>query len=134
MRRTSPEIARPPRAADRRAATRHMGAAPTRRRANPTAWAEDASIHCGSSTATTTGERLAAWRLQTQALAAAAQGDAAGATLQLQAAVTRLIDLGEHELAAATAATADQLAATGSVEPGQAKELRYATRRLTDGG
>ncbi|MBA3468817.1 MAG: VWA domain-containing protein [Herpetosiphonaceae bacterium] len=79
-------------------------------------------------------ERLAAWRLQTQALAAAAQGDTAGATLQLQAAVTRLIDLGEHELAAQTAATADQLAATGSVEPGQAKALRYATRRLTDDG
>jgi hypothetical protein len=79
-------------------------------------------------------DRVAAWRLQTQALAAAAQGDTAGATLQLPAAVTRLIDLGEHELAAQTAATAEQLAATGTVEPGQAKELRYATRRLTDGG
>lgn len=79
-------------------------------------------------------DRMAAWRLQTQALDAAAQGDTAGATVQLQAAVTRLIDLGEHDLAAQAAATANQLTAHGAVEAGQAKELRYATRRLTDGG
>ena len=78
-------------------------------------------------------DRVAAWRLQTRALDAATQGDAAGATRQLEAAVTRLIDLGEHDLAAQTAATAQQLADTGAIEAGAAKELRYATRRLTTG-
>ena len=76
-------------------------------------------------------DRVAAWRLHTRALDAAALGDAPGATRQLQAAVTRLIDLGEHDLAAVTAAAADQLSATGTIEAGQAKELRYATRHLT---
>ncbi|HYF62651.1 MAG TPA: hypothetical protein VD886_07540, partial [Herpetosiphonaceae bacterium] len=78
-------------------------------------------------------DRVATWRLHTRALDAARQGDAAGATRQLEAAVTRLIDLGEHDLAAQTAATAQQLADTGAIEAGAAKELRYATRRLTTG-
>lgn len=76
-------------------------------------------------------DRVAAFRMQTQALDAAAQGDAAGATRQLAAAVTRLIELGEHDLAARTAATAEHLEATGNIEAADAKALRYATRRLT---
>ncbi|ABX06845.1 MAG TPA: VWA domain-containing protein [Herpetosiphon sp.] len=77
-------------------------------------------------------ERVTAWRLQNKALEQAAQGDQAGATRQLQAAVTRLVDLGEHELAKQTAAASQTLQETGQINPEQTKTLRYATRRLTE--
>ncbi|HEY1012590.1 MAG TPA: VWA domain-containing protein [Herpetosiphonaceae bacterium] len=79
-------------------------------------------------------DRVAAFQLQSRALDAAAEGDSLGATRKLAAAVTRLIELGEHDLAARAAATAKQLAETGQIETADAKALRYATRRLTEGG
>lgn len=76
-------------------------------------------------------ERVTAFKLQTRALAEAEAGNAAGATQKLRSAATRLLDLGELELADTMQRAAD------AVEQGQApsaadqKELTYKTRRLS---
>lgn len=69
-------------------------------------------------------------RLQRRAAAAVARGDHAGAVQLLQAAATRLADLGEAELAAAARHEAALLAASGRDSGLGARELTYATRRL----
>jgi Ca-activated chloride channel homolog len=60
-----------------------------------------------------------------------AAGSVAAATQKLRAAVTRLLTVGEVDLAQAVQAEAARLAQSGEVSPENAKELRYATRRLT---
>lgn len=76
-------------------------------------------------------ERVTAFRLQTQALQQAAAGDLAGATAKFRAAATRLLDMGETALAQATVRQAESLEQGGRMSVEQRKELRYATRRLT---
>jgi len=76
-------------------------------------------------------EKVSVHRLQTQALADAAAGDVAGATRKLRAAATRLLDMGESELATATAQEADRLEQEGRISPAITKKLRYETRKLT---
>ncbi len=76
-------------------------------------------------------DRVAAWRAQTRALDAAVAGNTDQATRQLEVAVTQLLELGEHDLAAQTAKTAEKLAADGVLDAADRKRLRYATRRLT---
>lgn len=76
-------------------------------------------------------ERVTAFKLQTRALAEAEAGNVTGATQKLRAAATRLLDLGELELAEKTQQQADQLEQGGSISPETQKELKYATRRLT---
>lgn len=75
--------------------------------------------------------RISAFRLQTRALESAASGDIEGATRQLRAAVTRLIEIGETDLADVAESEAQRLAATGQFSAASTKQLRYATRRLT---
>jgi len=76
-------------------------------------------------------EKVTTFKLQTRALAEAEAGNLAGATQKLRAAATRLLDLGELELAAKTNQQAAQLEqGTGLSAEGQ-KEIKYATRRLT---
>lgn len=76
-------------------------------------------------------ERVTAFKLQTRALSEAAAGNTAGATQKLRSAATRLLDLGELDLADTMNRAAD------AVEQGQAptaadqKELTYKTRRLS---
>jgi Ca-activated chloride channel family protein len=76
-------------------------------------------------------ERVTAFKLQTRALSEAEAGNTAGATQKLRSAATRLLDLGELELADTMQRAAD------AVEQGQApsaadqKELTYKTRRLS---
>ena len=76
-------------------------------------------------------EKVTAFKLQTRALAEAELGNVAGATQKLRAAATRLLDLGELDLAEKTQQQADQLEQGSKLSAESQKELRYATRRLT---
>lgn len=78
-----------------------------------------------------TVERVTAYALQTRALDEMAAGNVAGATQKLRAAATRLLALGETDLAQAAEQEAARLSESGQASAESAKELRYATRRLT---
>jgi len=75
-------------------------------------------------------ERVVAHKLQTRALDEAEMGEIAHATQRLRAAATRLLDLGEVDLARAAEQQAQQLEQDGRVNPGAAQKMRYATKRL----
>jgi len=77
-------------------------------------------------------ERVLAHKLQTQALDEAAVGDAARATQRLRAAATRLLELGESELAEQANQQANQIEKSGKVELEAAQKMRYATKRLME--
>jgi Ca-activated chloride channel family protein len=78
-----------------------------------------------------TVEKVTAYALQTRALEDAAAGNVAGATKKLRAAATRLLTMGEVDLAHAAEEEAARLERGGQVSPEGAKELSYATRKLT---
>jgi len=78
-----------------------------------------------------TVEKISAFNLQTRALDDAAVGNIAGATSKLRQAATRLLDMGEADLAQAANAEAAKLEQGGQVSAEGAKKLRYDTRRLT---
>ena len=76
-------------------------------------------------------ETVSAYKLQTRALEDVERGDFAGATTKLRAASTRLLGLGEEELALAAQQEADNLDQRGALSSAGTKKLRYETRRLT---
>lgn len=76
-------------------------------------------------------EKVTAFKLQTRALSEAEVGNLQGATQKLRAAATRLLDLGELELAQKAREQAEQLERGQGMSAETQKELRYATRRLT---
>lgn len=76
-------------------------------------------------------EKVTAFKLQTRALDEAEVGNTSGATQKLRAAATRLLDLGEIELAEKAQHQAEQLEHGETLSEATRKELRYATRRLT---
>lgn len=76
-------------------------------------------------------EKVTAFKLQTRALSEAEAGNISGATQKLRAAATRLLDLGELDLAKSAQAQAEQLEQGGGMSAETQKELKYATRRLT---
>jgi Ca-activated chloride channel family protein len=76
-------------------------------------------------------EKVTAFKLQTRALAEAELGNVSGATQKLRAAATRLLDLGELELAEKAQQEAARMEQGASMSAESQKELRYATRRLT---
>lgn len=76
-------------------------------------------------------EKVTAFKLQTRALSEAEAGNVAGATQKLRAAATRLLDLGELDLAQKAQQQAEQLETGQQMNAETQKELRYATRRLT---
>ncbi|HEU5103866.1 MAG TPA: VWA domain-containing protein [Roseiflexaceae bacterium] len=76
-------------------------------------------------------EKVTAFKLQTRALSEAEAGNLTGATQKLRAAATRLLDLGELELAQKAQAQAEQLEQGKGMSAETQKELKYATRRLT---
>lgn len=78
-----------------------------------------------------TVEKVTAFKLQTRALEEAELGNVSGATQKLRAAATRLLDMGELELAEVTRQQADELERGAGLNTQARKELRYATRRLT---
>jgi Ca-activated chloride channel family protein len=78
-------------------------------------------------------EKVTAFKLQTRALNAARMGDTEGASRQLRAAATRLLQVGEEQLAEAAIAEAVNLEEKGEMSSAGTKKLRYATRKLTRG-
>jgi len=78
-------------------------------------------------------EKVTAFKLQTRALNAARMGDTEGASRQLRAAATRLLQVGEQQLAEAAIAEAENLEEKGEMSSAGTKKLRYATRKLTRG-
>ena len=76
-------------------------------------------------------ERVTAFKLQTRALDEARMGDIVGATRKLRAAATRLLELGETDLAEAARQEADNLEQSGQMSASGTKKLRYQTRKLT---
>jgi Ca-activated chloride channel family protein len=78
-----------------------------------------------------TVEKVTAHKLQTQALDEAAVGNVAGATQKLRAAATRLLELGEDELAQTATEEAQRLERGESLSARGTKKLRYETRKLT---
>lgn len=78
-----------------------------------------------------TVEKVTAHKLQTRALDEAAAGNIAGATQKLRAAATRLLELGEQDLANAAMQEANNLEQKGQMSAGGTRKLRYETRKLT---
>lgn len=78
-------------------------------------------------------EKVTAFKLQTRALEEAEGGNTGAATRKLRAAATRLLDLGEIDLAEKTRQEAEQLeqGTRTHIDEETQKALRYATRRLT---
>jgi Ca-activated chloride channel family protein len=76
-------------------------------------------------------ERLSAYRLQQRAMEDLAQGNVAGASQRLRAAATRLLDLGEEDLARAAQQEADRVEKQGEMSVGGTRKLRYGTQKLT---
>jgi Ca-activated chloride channel family protein len=77
--------------------------------------------------------KLAIFRMQQQAYDALESGDVETATRQLEVVATRLLDLGELELANAARLEAGRLARSGTLSPAGRKKLKYGTRSLTIG-
>ncbi len=76
-------------------------------------------------------EKVTAFKLQTRALDEAKMGNIVGATQKLRAAATRLLELGETELAEAAQQEANNLEQSGQMSASGTKKLRYQTRKLT---
>jgi Ca-activated chloride channel family protein len=76
-------------------------------------------------------EALSAYKLQRRARADLEAGDVTGATRKLRAAATRLLDMGQEELAAEAERQASELERRGQADPHLTKRLRYETRKLT---
>jgi Ca-activated chloride channel family protein len=76
-------------------------------------------------------EKVTAHKLQTKALDEAAAGNIASATQKLRSAATRLLDLGEDELAQTAMEEAENLEQGQGVSSRGTKKLRYETRKLT---
>jgi Ca-activated chloride channel family protein len=76
-------------------------------------------------------EKVTAFKLQTRALEEARAGNTAGASQTLRAAATRLLEMGEKELATSALEEADNLEKSGQMSPYGTKKLRYETRKLT---
>ncbi len=76
-------------------------------------------------------EKVTAHKLQTRALDEAAIGNVAGATQKLRAAATRLLEVGEEELAQTALDEAGRLERGEGLSAGGTKKLRYETRKLT---
>ncbi len=75
-------------------------------------------------------EMVTAAELQTRALRDLQAGQIGSATRKLEAAATRLLNLGEQQKARETIKLAQQLQEGKQVTPEQTKRLRYQTRRL----
>ena len=76
-------------------------------------------------------EKVTAFKLQTRALEEAKMGNVAGASQKLRAAATRLLEMGEDELAQSAIEEAENLEKSGKMSARGTKKLRYETRKLT---
>ncbi len=76
-------------------------------------------------------EKVTVFNLQTRALDEASAGNVAGATQKLRAAATRLLEMGETDLAAAAESEAKRLEQGQGMSDAGTKKLQYQTRKLT---
>ncbi len=76
-------------------------------------------------------EKVSVFKLQTRALTEAQAGNLGLATQQLRTAATRLLSLGETELAEAAAQEIANLEQQGQLSAAGTKKLQYGTRKLT---
>jgi Ca-activated chloride channel family protein len=76
-------------------------------------------------------EKATTFKLQTRALQASMLGDTETAGKNLRAAATRLLSMGETELAGATTLEAERIEAEGRASAGATKKLTFDTRRLS---
>ncbi|MFN2228028.1 MAG: vWA domain-containing protein [Anaerolineae bacterium] len=76
-------------------------------------------------------EKVTAFKLQTRALEEAKMGNIPGASQKLRAAATRLLEMGEEELAQSALDEAENLEKSGQMTAHGTKKLRYETRKLT---
>ncbi len=76
-------------------------------------------------------EKVTAFKLQTRALEEAKIGNIVGASEKLRAAATRLLEMGEQELAESALQEAENLEKSGQMSSHGTKKLRYETRKLT---
>jgi hypothetical protein len=74
--------------------------------------------------------KVTIFQMQEGALTALEQGDVAGATHRLETMATRLLDMGEHQLARAALLEAGRLARSGNLSPAGRKAIKYGTRSL----
>jgi Ca-activated chloride channel family protein len=76
-------------------------------------------------------EKVTAFKLQTRALEEAKMGNISGASQKLRAAATRLLEMGEEDLAQSALEEAENLEKSGQMSSRGTKKLRYETRKLT---
>jgi hypothetical protein len=75
--------------------------------------------------------KLAIFRMQEQAYDALESGDPTAASEKLEVVATRLLEIGELELANAARLESGRLARSGLLSPTGRKKLKYGTRSLT---
>lgn len=75
--------------------------------------------------------KLTIFKMQERAMAEAEAGQIEPAVNHLRTLATRLLDMGETQLARAALLEAGQLAKTGSLSARGSKQIRYGTRKLT---
>lgn len=76
-------------------------------------------------------EKATTFKLQTRALQASMLGDVETASKNLRAAATRLLSMGEEELAGATTLEAERIETEGRASASATKKLTFETRRLS---
>ncbi|MBM3261917.1 MAG: VWA domain-containing protein, partial [candidate division Zixibacteria bacterium] len=76
-------------------------------------------------------ERVTAYQLQMEAKEAIKTGNIGAATVKLREAATRLLDMGEVELAEAAKAEARNIEKEGQMSASGTQKLQYGTRKLT---
>ena len=75
--------------------------------------------------------KLAIFRMQEKTMAELERGDIERASQRLETMATRLLNIGETELAKAALLEAGRLARTGHISPEGRKKIRYGTRSLS---
>lgn len=75
--------------------------------------------------------KIAVYRMQDNAWKALEAGNVPEATQRLETVATRLLDLGEHQLARAALLEAGRLARSGQLSPAGRKVIKYGTRSLS---
>lgn len=75
--------------------------------------------------------KIAIFKMQDKALKSLEAGNVTESTHRLEMVATRLLDLGEQQLARATLLEAGRLARSGQLSPAGRKAIKYGTRSLT---
>jgi Ca-activated chloride channel family protein len=95
------------------------------------AFAEGAGRGPGNARVMNSVEKATTFKLQTRALQASMVGDAETASRNLRAAATRLLSMGETELAEASQREAERIESEGQASASATKKLTFETRKLS---